>query len=328
VAAASPRRRITVIKKRTVFVLGAGAHVPYRFSTGEGLLMKARDLSIDQMMKLTDGQLRPSELKPIKDALTDNFLPSIDALLERRTDLRRAGKKLMMSLLLGEEAAYSSQKWLPDEDWMSLVFKEMADSAETVEQFGENPVSFITFNYDRLLEYRLIRGLAVRYNVPTSQVWSAIKGFRFIHVYGSLGCLPEQAATSSNGSPIPFGAPESSDVSFKGLALGRAESLLSIVHDVQGDQQFADAHQLLHTSQTQQICFFGFAFGKENVDRLRTRQIPTTTSICCTTYKMTSAEVVDSVYPSLPNHPPQGLNLIHEDATIREFLRKRIWVFR
>ena len=315
-----------MIKKRTVFVLGAGAHVPYGFSTGEGLLAKARELTVDIMMSWVDQQLHAQELKPLKDALTDNFLPSIDALLERREDLRRAGKKLMMALLFNEEAESLKQTWRAEEDWMSLVFKEMADGAETLEKFGDNPVSFITFNYDRLLEHRLIRGLAVRYNVPTSRVWNAIKQFQFIHVYGSLGCLP--GTIGPENEAIPFAVPESPGVTYKGLALGRAEHLLRIVHDVHGDQQFAAVHQLLHSRDTEQIFFFGFAFGKENVDRLQTRQIATGTSVYCTTYKMTSAEVTDSVIPAFPNHPSHGSSLDREDTTIRDFLRKRIHVFR
>jgi hypothetical protein len=313
-----------MMKRRTVFVLGAGAHVPYGFSTGEGLLAKARELTVDTMTAWVERQLHKIELNALKDVLTDNFLPSIDALLERREDLRRAGKKLMMALLLNEEAESLKQTWRAGEDWMSLVFKEMADGADTLEKFGENPVSFITFNYDRLLEYRLIRGLAVRYNVPTSRVWGAIKQFQFIHVYGSLGYLPDTIGPE-NGS-IPFAAPESDSVSYKGLALGRAENLIRIVHDDHSNEQFAAAHQLLHTRETQQIFFFGFAFGKENVDRLQTRQIYPGTSVYCTTYKMTSAEVADSVTPAFRDHPPAFLEC--EDTTIREFLRGRIHVFR
>jgi hypothetical protein len=278
------------------------------------------------MRAQTEGQLQARELKPLKDALTDNFLPSIDALLERREDLRRAGKKLMMALLFNEESESLHQKWLPGEDWMSLVFKEMADGAETVEKFGENPVSFITFNYDRLLEHRLIRGLAVRYNVPASRVWNAIKQFQFIHVYGSLGCLPE--TTGPENEAIPFAALESDSVSYKGLALGRAENLLRIVHDAHSDQQFAAAHQLLHTSHTKQIFFFGFAFGRENVDRLQIRQIPASTDVYCTTYKMTSAEVADSVTPVFRSEPLGAGVLAHEDSTITVFLRNRVQVFR
>jgi hypothetical protein len=326
-----------MIKKKTVFVLGAGAHVPYGFSTGEGLLVRARSLGIEQMSEATEGQLHKQELIPLRQALTDNFLPSIDALLEHRQDLRRAGKKLMLSLLLDEEARALRSEWTADEDWMSVVFQYMAENAASLPQFSENAVTFITFNYDRFLEYRLIRGLVARYNVAADEAWKVISKFGFFHMYGSLGHLPEQVSTNTNG--IPFGAPETEDTTYRGLALQRAENVIQIVHDTADNS--AVALQEIHSAATQQICFFGFAFGKVNVDRLQTKQILPSVPIYCTTYGMTAAEVTDFVNPAFPNHgywspngtyvnpkAPNGASVTKADETIKEFLRQRISVFR
>jgi hypothetical protein len=335
-----------MIKKRTVFVLGAGAHVPYGFSTGEGLLVRARSLGIEQMVEATEGQVPRQDLVPLRQALTDNFLPSIDALLEHRQSLRRPGKMLMLSLLVDEERQALGNQWKADEDWMSLVFQYMAEDAASLEQFSKNPVTFITFNYDRLLEYRLIRGLVARYDVPAEEAWAAISNFGFFHMYGSLGQLPEQIARSTRplsitAVGIPFAAPQTSDTTFRGLALQDAENVIQIVHDKGNTSAVSQAHQELHTTATQQIFFFGFAFGKVNIDRLQTTQIPPSVPIYCTTYKMTSAEVTDCVTPAFPNHSywsPNG-NLVQSkilnattvtkaDKTIKEFLRERVAVFR
>jgi hypothetical protein len=313
-----------LIKKRTVFVLGAGANVPYGFSTGEGLLAKARELTVEQMASLTCGQMQARQMSPLANALSDNFLPSIDALLEHRADLRSAGKKLMLSLLLDEEQNAIHGKRKPDEDWMALVFAQMAEGADTVGAFGSNPVSFITFNYDRFLENRLIRGLVARYNVTSQEAWNAIGRFQFIHLYGSLGELPEQKIAGTPGYAIPFGAPGTPEVTHKGLALSAADSAIAIVHDPGAESRFAAAHALLH-GESGQVLFFGFAFGRENVDRLQTKQISPAARICCTTYGMTAAEVADSVNPAFPKHIT---GLYYDDATIKQFLRERIWVFR
>lgn len=335
-----------MIRKNTVFVLGAGAHVPYGFSTGEGLLVRARSLSIEQMEEATEGQAHRRDLIPLRQALTDNFLPSIDALLERRQSLRRPGKMLMLSLLVDEERNALGNQWKADEDWMPLVFQYMAEDAASLEQFSKNPVTFITFNYDRFLEYRLIRGLVARYDVPAEEAWAAISKFGFFHVYGSLGQLPEQIPRSKGQLPItaagiPFAAPQTSDTTFRGLALQDAERVIQIVHDSGSASAVSQACQALHSTATQQIFFFGFAFGKVNVDRLQTRQIPPSVPIYCTTYKMTSAEVLDCVTPAFPNHSywnPNGhfvqsktlsaASVTKADKTIKEFLRERIAVFR
>lgn len=329
----------TVIKKKTAFVFGAGAHVPYRFSTGEGLLVKARGMTVEEMHEATEGQLHRMELQPLKQALTDNLLPSIDAMLEHRHDVRRSGKKLMLSLLLGEEAEALKLQWKADEDWMSLIFQYMAEDAASLEQFSKNPVTFITFNYDRTLEYRLIRGLVARYGASEHQAWQAISNFGFIHVYGSLGSLPEQLSPGYVG--IPFGAPETEDTTFRGLALQNAETAIQIVHDAASSSAISQAHAVLHTTATQQIFFLGFAFGKVNVDRLQTIQIPPSTAIYCTTYGMTSAEIADCVTPAFPHHgywtdsgsivnpkAPNGAFVTKADMTIKQFLRLRIQVFR
>jgi len=316
-----------LIKNRSVFVLGAGANVPYGFSTGEGLLASARALSVEQVKEKTCGQLTERQIYPLCRALADNFLPSIDALLEHRTDLRLAGKKLMLSLLLDEEAKAKKSQWGVDEDWMSLVFSQMAEDAATVGAFASNPVSFITFNYDRYLEDRMVRGLVARYAVSEQEAWDAIRRFQFVHVYGSLGELPVQKIGGSPGYAIPFGAPEDPGVSYRGLALDGAEQAISIVHDGEAPRRFAAAHALLHP-QTDQIFFFGFAFGRQNVDRLQTRQIPPTTRVFCTVYGMTGAEEHEAMTAAFPQFSRVPGSLIHESKTIRQFLRERILLLR
>lgn len=335
-----------MIKRNTVFVLGAGAHVPYGFSTGERLLVRARSLSIEQMEEATEGLVPRRDLIPLRQALTDNFLPSIDALLEHRESLRRAGKMLMLSLLVDEERFALAYEWKAEEDWMSVVFQYMCEDAASLEEFSNNPVTFITFNYDRLLEYRLIRGLVARYDVPAEEAWAAISRFGFIHIYGSLGQLPEQipGATGHSSVPgggIPFGALNTSDTNFRGLALHGAERQIQIVHDSGSNSALSQACPVLHSADAQQIFFFGFAFGRVNVNRLQTRQIPASVPIYCTTYKMTSAEVRDCVTPAFPRHSywnpngqlvfsktPGASAVTKADETIKEFLRKRVGVFR
>jgi hypothetical protein len=75
--------------------------------------------------------------------------------------------------------------------------------------------------------------------------------------------------------------------------------------------------------------FFGFAFGRENVDRLQTRQIPQHIPIFCTTYGMTTGEVVDAVDSAFPQYAAaRGATIDKQDTTIKRFLRERISLFR
>jgi hypothetical protein len=106
------------------------------------------------------------------------------------------------TLLYKEELA--ARPGNTDEDWMALIFQYMAKGADTLTQFSNNPVTFVTFNYDRYLEYRFIRGLIARYNVQSHEAWTALRG-KVLHVYGSLGDLPERvSAHARHGGEFAF----------------------------------------------------------------------------------------------------------------------------
>jgi hypothetical protein len=310
-----------VIRKRTVFVLGAGANVPYGFSTGGDLVDKVRGVDPRALMGNAGTQISAREAAAFQAVTTDNLLLSIDALLEHRSDLMKVGKRVMATILYTQEHAARPRSF--SEDWMRWVFALMAEDAASPEAFAENAVSFVTFNYDRYLEHRFIRGLTARYGITDRAAWEIIKS-KFVHLYGSLGDLPEQ---TDNGG-IPLGAPETDDTYTLGLALPIAENAIRIVHETdQPPESFVESGRRFQTAQ--QVLFLGFGFGKKNIERLRTDQIPSEVIVDCTTYDMTIAEVLDMVAPAFPN---RSLNRLQRQGTdqrsIRDFLRDHIRLFR
>jgi hypothetical protein len=319
-----------MISHKTVFVLGAGANVPYGFSTGIRLLEKARSSSIDDLMGNAARQIARSAGRAFSQALTDNMLPSIDAMLEHRRDLWLVGKKVMAALLYAEE---HEAKPPADDDWMSLVFENMASDAATPSHFAQNPVTFVTFNYDRYLEYRFIRGLTARYAIDDRAAWEALEGMGFFHVHGSLGALPAQRAPQDSrpDTVVPLGAPETDDTYTLGLALQSAENSIRIVHDA---DPVGPAYEAARTAlvAAAQVFFLGFGFGKQNVARLQTSNIQPVIPVYCTAYGMTDAEIRTFVRPAFPNHPPAGLlnstSVVIERSPIRQCLRERIWSLR
>jgi hypothetical protein len=317
-----------MISQPTVFVLGAGANVPYGFSTGGGLIDKLRGVDPRERMGNAGEQIRLTESRAFKVAMADNMLPSIDSMLEHRRDLVRVGKWLMATILYEQEAQARPRSF--DEDWMALVFEKMSEGASTLSEFGNNPVSFVTFNYDRYMEYRFIRGLVARYSVDPRAAWAAISHM-FVHLYGSLGQLPEQIEENASGG-IPLGAPETEDAYTLGIALASAENMITIIHDTdQPPASFATALQKFQTAR--QCLFLGFGFGKKNVERLQMPRIPATTMLYCTTFGMTQAEVQDAIFPAFTGNNSD--NLRHrllarngvDDRSIKQFLRDSIRVF-
>jgi hypothetical protein len=312
-----------MIKKRTVFVLGAGANVPYDFSTGAKLLEKARTLKVPELERLTAGRLHRYQLEPLQVALEGNLLPSIDAMLEHRKDLWPAGKQVMAALLYEEEARVAGPSAPTKDDWISLIFEKMCADASSPEQFASNPVSFITFNYDRLLEYRILRGLSAIYGLGETKAWDTLRQIRFLHLHGSLGPLPAQPGASCES--VPFGPENRSGVNRVGPALKVAEKTVKIIHDADPkDPVFAEAQSLFHTAD--RILFFGFGFGKTNVARLGTANIHPAKEIYCTTFDMTNAEIAGRIDPAFSGHAEHGKTIYKDNAQIRQFLRERIWL--
>src|SRR5271166_6984854 len=93
-----------MISKRTVFLLGAGANVPYGFSTGGQLLDKIRGVDVRALMGKAGQQVTQAQCREFDHAIADNMLSSIDALLEHRQDLWAVGKRVMATKLYQEEA--------------------------------------------------------------------------------------------------------------------------------------------------------------------------------------------------------------------------------
>jgi hypothetical protein len=52
--------------------------------------------------------------------------------------------------------------------------------------FTNNPVSFITYNYDRLLEFRLTHGLMATYGIDVRRATQVLSGIQTIHLQGTI----------------------------------------------------------------------------------------------------------------------------------------------
>ena len=150
----------------------------------------------------------------------------------------------------------------------------------------------------------------------------------FVHFYGTLGALPEQAAEGS-ADVVPLGAPETADTYTLGLALPVAETAIRIVHESESlPPSFAESLQRFQSAQ--QVFFLGFGFGRKNVQRLQTNRIDKDVYVNCTTYDMTAAELHDAVYPAFPNHELREIKRgdPSDKRPIRLFLREHILLFR
>ncbi len=181
-----------MIKRETVFVLGAGASKPYGFLTG-------RDLKANVLKNMTwgEGPWRGylSELQFARDEVTvfnrefgESGRPSVDLFVEHRPDYLRLGKA---AIALAHIPCENTNWVFPtpveaDDNWYEYILGKMD---APFDRFGENKVSFVTFNYDRSLEHFFRTALANSYRKTPAEVRAVLKKIPIVHVHGVLGAL-------------------------------------------------------------------------------------------------------------------------------------------
>ena len=246
-----------MIEKRTVFVLGAGASRPYLFPSGNELTNQVHDhlsqpSAIEELRSccgFTEG-----EISSFRQALRYSGQTSVDAFLEHRPDLLEIGKAAIAYLLIKCE----NKPVLLNEmsgAWLRYIYGRMSSSFN---DFCKNQVSFITFNYDRVLEEFLSTSLSNSYGKPLDECRTQLEQIPIIHLHGHLGALPWQSKNSRPFEPIIN--KQTMDVARHGI---------KIIHEtptVERDKDFQKGLNLLQNSE--QTVFLGFGYNTLNMQRL------------------------------------------------------------
>jgi hypothetical protein len=277
-----------MIKAKTVFVLGAGAHCPYSLPDGAALVRKVIDMLpnspkdqnnpfLDCFWELYGSTIGSvgSVLMDFRHRLTFAGHRSIDGFLAanaKETGFPEVGKLAVATALLPLEfssdfSILSRGHREKDQDWMSFLFSHMLEGCvnKPIEYFLDaNNVSFVTFNYDRTLEHFLHVRLVNSFNISPEIAIERAKKFKIIHVYGSLGefstgALSRKAATARHrpGFPGLFTPAEYQ---------GSAKSIRLMYDDRVSDELMADAKEEISSAEV--VCFLGFGFDPDNIARL------------------------------------------------------------
>jgi hypothetical protein len=249
--------QISVITIPTVFVLGAGASCPFGFPTGQGL----RQIVLERLgyhespfyKVLTDLDHTDNELFSFRKELTQCGRLSVDAFLEYRPDLVQLGKRCIALALIEHEI--KERLFNNHGDWYQWVFQAMDTSFES---FGENRVSFVTFNYDRSLEQYLSIVLQSLYKRTIDDVAPVLGKVKIVHVHGQLGPLPWEGGRYRVYK----------DLQNIEVAKIAAEGIRIPSEDAPGEAEeaFTLASGLLR--EAKRVIFLGFGFLERNFQRL------------------------------------------------------------
>ena len=143
-----------MINVPTVLILGAGASKPYGYPVGSRL----KDLIIANLeSNYANFYYTQDQISKFRDKLLNSRLYSIDKFLTGYgEEFSGIGKLAIAQALIGTESrdVYSCNG---EEDWYGYICNSL--HASTPDEFYENKLSIITFNYDRSLEQYLFKAL-------------------------------------------------------------------------------------------------------------------------------------------------------------------------
>ncbi|MCG2659562.1 MAG: hypothetical protein L6437_04880 [Kiritimatiellae bacterium] len=270
-----------MITRPTVLILGAGSTIPYGFPSGKSL--------VEQICQ----RLKESETKRIihsildlnnSDTIIDEFLKalqfsgrySIDAFLEHRTEFIPIGKAAIASVLIPLEN--KAGLFRTGNGWYRYLFNQMNTEFE---EFAQNKLSVITYNYDRSFEFYLLTAMKNSYSKSFEECIKQLNKIPLIHLHGSLGNL-----VGMGSDQLDYGSKLRPD------ALAVAGRNIRVIHEnLDNEPQFLEANKLICDAEI--ICFLGFGYDQINLDRLdinRMRAKDTKKLIFGTAYEKGQAE--------------------------------------
>ncbi len=251
-----------MITNNTVFILGAGASRPYGYPTGAELRRIICSNFTTKLNKLLTGDniidndnLSPEVYESIKfaRAFRDSDIKSIDRFLAINPEFSDIGKMAIAMLILDAEKTDISQDDL-EGNWYFHLYNKMIETFTTgqaFKSFGENKVIFITFNYDRSLEYYLFSRLkSLYYKISDSEIIEQINKIPIYHVYGQVDVLPWQGGSKTYGSRYSY------------HEFNIIKDRIRIIFERTGTEI-----ENIRTAigQAELICFLGFGYDKTNM---------------------------------------------------------------
>lgn len=260
-----------MIVKPTVFILGAGASMPYHFPSGaklkkEVLLRLRSDIEPNFVETLKDLGHSESEILEFRHCLYYSGRNSVDEFLEYRKEFIPIGKlTIALSLIPCEKI---ETLFGVEGEWYQYIFNKLS---APFEDFGKNKLSIITYNYDRSLEYYLLESLKNSYGKSDMECADKLKLISFIHVHGKLGSLPWE-----KGIKRPY-EPNYEKKSIRSIS----EKITIVSEDPKEYDVFDDCYEILAAAEF--IYFFGFGYHDENLKRINigdfAKRTPTGTAV-------------------------------------------------
>lgn len=299
-----------MIDTPTLFILGAGASKPYEYPTGAELraeIVKSFDSNFSRLLDVRppnvsfDAKEAQRQIPRFVEHFRRSSIESIDKYLALNPIDAYIGKiAITLSILKSEKkSCFREDIKNNNEDWYKLLFNRMTSTfnkPDDFKHFCKNKVAFITFNYDRSLEFFLYDSFYHSFNNKKHYIEKNVDAFvpfPIIHVYGSV-------AQISLNDWFQNACNYYSDFnSFK--AVEKMSQGIRVIGEERSDDEIKAKVKII-LKDHKRIFFLGFSYAKENLDAIGILEnIDTTWDIFGTAKGMTHKEI-DSVKSYFPFH--------------------------
>lgn len=283
-----------MIKRNTVFILGAGASVPYGYPTGDALLKMISSLGSDQLftkflndISVTESPMRPAKLNDLLDPFTTDLaesgLLSVDSFIVVKPQYAQICKFAITYLLLKIESD-NRNSISENEDWYRHLYHNFIDK-KSFEEILKSKVSFITFNYDVSLDGFFLKAINSKF---PGQAETFFKNVEILHVHGKIRTLPWESNSITN-TPMNFRFDMNKRFYVWNSSLG-----IRFAFDEAAQTAIQRARDLIQKAQN--VYFLGFGFHADNMEKLaidwmNELRANTHTQYSGTAFKLTEAEI-------------------------------------
>ncbi|MFC1540590.1 hypothetical protein ACFL4J_00965 [Candidatus Margulisiibacteriota bacterium] len=257
-----------MINRPTVFVLGAGASVPYEYPSGIKLVRLICENLEDPTHTWTkliidsDEDFTFAEISEFRKKLFFSGFESVDLFLEHQPKYRSVGKAAIAAALMSNEADGNLFSFSVKRHWYRYLFGQLSAKFE---DFHRNKLSIVTFNYDRSLEHFLFTGLRQGYGRSEDECKKAMRYIPIVHVHGQLSPLRWQ--------DIDTGRVYRPDT-LSGSTVTKASNNIIVVSEGEKKlpKSFKQAFELMIDAS--HIYFLGFGYNDVNLERLCLSKLP------------------------------------------------------
>jgi hypothetical protein len=278
----------------TTLILGAGASKEYGYPLGSQLIKDIVELDVSEYIK------KPKELEIARHwqiQLRNAQRPSIDDFMNRNPVISANLRPLMLIKMLEYENEAALFK-LNESHWYQTFFGPLigAEIEDTKANFEK--VKVLTFNYDRSLEYYLMRQLQSCHQISEASAFGLLKNLEIIHVYDRLHPFPEET-DDIDMMKLQYGPDKNRDSQEAVFESATKLAKHRIKTCFEPSPYSEKCHSILSNSRN--ILFLGFAYHENNLKALNYNFRDGKEKRLYGTCLGMDKRVVESLRPELPN---------------------------